>query len=211
MKIIYRYNVGGRRPDMKKTNKSLHIVALAATVLLCGCSASFYKSPAAGGVVVTEVQDAGQTEASEEVSTEQITEAVTQPAVAETTAKNNEAAVPAALLPTGFPEGQIQRPFLMYEGKQYIYDPNGGIVSEGLPEDAICLGKITLVTYLPENELEMSCVGEGTEIYYSATTEELCFTMDKINVRRLKEASEQEIIDFGITKAEVEAKTTEVK
>lgn len=98
--------------------------------------------------------------------------------------------------PSGYSSGEIQMIYAYYGGKRYIYDYmiyaeyyDGDAYISGVgskaPDDIVYIGKARIVTQMPTDELEASCLGEGTDLYYSADEDVVFYKTDNGSYRKM--------------------------
>ncbi len=78
--------------------------------------------------------------------------------------------------PTGYPNGQEQQIYAYYNDALYYYENLS--TTSTLPDDAVNVGTAIITTELPDSDLEVSCMPEGTEIYYSEAKDKIYLTTD---------------------------------
>lgn len=88
---------------------------------------------------------------------------------------------------TEYPNGQIQEIYAYYGGALY-YDNLS--TTSILPEDAAYVGEAVITTELPDSDLEVSCMPDGTEIYYSEEKDKIYLTTDGEKYRILNLAAD---------------------
>lgn len=86
-------------------------------------------------------------------------------------------AEPSAPLPSGYPSGEIQKPYVFYQGTVYAYSLSAAIST--IPEQAELIGKVTKVdnTAIPDEELEASRLEVGDSVY--AVNDKLLVEQDR--------------------------------
>lgn len=151
---------------------------------LVGCSSDTEQSPAAESVeniAVESQQEETLTSAEESSSDETSKEAVessTQNS-GTSTDKQDETVISSS----GYSDGEMQEIYAYYDGGLYYYETLS-VVSQ-LPEDTEFVGESIITTSMPENNLEISCMPEGTQIYYSAEKDKVYLTTDGEEYRML--------------------------
>ncbi len=77
---------------------------------------------------------------------------------------------------TGYPNGQEQEIYAYYNDALYYYENLS--TTSILPDDAVNVGTAIITTELPDSNLEVSCMPESTEIYYSESKNKIYLTTD---------------------------------
>lgn len=71
------------------------------------------------------------------------------------------------LKPSGYPDGELQKPYLFVEGTRYVYTLTAAFTS--LPENVAFVGQVSKIDniQLPDEELEAARLALGDRIYRS--------------------------------------------
>ncbi len=78
--------------------------------------------------------------------------------------------------PTGYSKDEMQEIYAYYNDALYYYENLSSTTT--LPDDAVNVGTAIITTELPDSNLEVSCMPEGTEIYYSEAKDKIYLTTD---------------------------------